>query len=117
MVTQGGQLLNTNQIVVSNQNLAQQLASGKATLATIQGQQVLIRAASGNTLSPGGLQVQGGTNLVLKTQTGTTPQTVKVVKGPTPGVLTKVQGSPLKTIQTTPITTTPITTPVQVVNI
>lgn len=45
MVTQGGQLLNTNQIIVSNPSLVQQLASGKATLATIQGQQVLIRAA------------------------------------------------------------------------
>lgn len=45
VVTQGGQLLNTNQIIVSNPSLVQQLASGKATLATIQGQQVLIRAA------------------------------------------------------------------------
>lgn len=61
------------QLVVSNANLAQQLATGKAQLATINGQQVLIRTAqSGATV---------GSNMILKTQQ---PQTaVKVIKSPT----------------------------------
>lgn len=38
----------TNQIVVNNQNLAQQIASGKVQVATINGQQVLIRPTGNN---------------------------------------------------------------------
>lgn len=38
----------TNQIVVNNQSLAQQLASGKVQVATINGQQVLIRPTGNN---------------------------------------------------------------------
>lgn len=37
-----------NQIVVNNQNLAQQIASGKVQVATINGQQVLIRPTGNN---------------------------------------------------------------------
>ncbi|XP_012254800.2 nucleosome-remodeling factor subunit NURF301 isoform X2 [Athalia rosae] len=44
VMTPSGQLINTNQIVVNNAALAQQLASGKAQLATIGGQQVVIRS-------------------------------------------------------------------------
>ncbi|XP_024944598.1 nucleosome-remodeling factor subunit NURF301 isoform X2 [Cephus cinctus] len=44
VMTTGGQIINANQIVVNNVNLAQQLASGKAQLATIGGQQVVIRS-------------------------------------------------------------------------
>ncbi|XP_022917774.2 nucleosome-remodeling factor subunit NURF301 isoform X2 [Onthophagus taurus] len=43
-----GQQVVTNQIVVNNQNLAQQLASGKVQVATINGQQVLIRPTGNN---------------------------------------------------------------------
>ncbi|CAH1403971.1 unnamed protein product [Nezara viridula] len=64
VVVSGGQVLSSgqivvpannaqvvnNQIVVNNANLAQQLASGKATLATLNGQQVLIRTGPGNLL-------------------------------------------------------------------
>lgn len=99
-MTQGGQLLNANQLVVSNPNLVQQLASGKATLTTINGQQVLIRtaAAPNSTLAPATpVQIQGTSNVVLKTQPAGAAQTVKVVKSPqTPGVV-KVQ-SPVKTV-------------------
>ncbi|XP_046429162.1 nucleosome-remodeling factor subunit NURF301 isoform X3 [Neodiprion fabricii] len=44
VLTPGGQVINTNQIVVNNAALAQQLASGKAQLATIGGHQVVIRS-------------------------------------------------------------------------
>lgn len=44
MITSAAQMINTNQIVVNNANLAQQLASGKATLATVGGHQVIIRS-------------------------------------------------------------------------
>lgn len=40
----GSQVINTGQIVVNNPALAQQLASGKAQLATIGGHQVIIRS-------------------------------------------------------------------------
>lgn len=53
----------TNQIVVNNQSLAQQIASGKVQMATINGQQVLIRPTGNNQaqvvaqLTPGNLQL------------------------------------------------------------
>lgn len=43
MISTGGQVISGNQIVVTNTNLAQQLASGKAQLTTIGGHQVVIR--------------------------------------------------------------------------
>ncbi|XP_050310711.1 nucleosome-remodeling factor subunit NURF301 isoform X3 [Anthonomus grandis grandis] len=46
--TQGGQQVITNQIVVNNPNLAQQLATGKVQVATVNGQQVLIRPTGNN---------------------------------------------------------------------
>lgn len=64
MVTPAGQIINTNQIVVNNAALAQQLASGKAQLATIGGQQVVIRS------TPAGNQIvhlnSSSGNLVVK---------------------------------------------------
>ncbi|KAK7791905.1 hypothetical protein R5R35_005426 [Gryllus longicercus] len=56
VMTASGQLLSAGQIVVSNPQLAQQLASGKAQLATIGGQQVLIRAAPAGTTGTAVLQ-------------------------------------------------------------
>lgn len=41
-------MIGGNQIVVTNANLAQQLVSGKAQLATIGGHQVVIRSTAGN---------------------------------------------------------------------
>ncbi|CAH1971965.1 unnamed protein product [Acanthoscelides obtectus] len=63
---QPGQIV-TNQIIVNNQALAQQLATGKVQVATINGQQVLIRPTGNNQaqvvaqLTPGSLAhtVQG----------------------------------------------------------
>nr|CAH7737126.1 unnamed protein product [Callosobruchus chinensis] len=43
-----GQQIVTNQIIVNNQALAQQLATGKVQVATINGQQVLIRPTGNN---------------------------------------------------------------------
>ncbi|KAL1494312.1 hypothetical protein ABEB36_009929 [Hypothenemus hampei] len=48
IATQGGQQVIANQIVVNNPNLAQQLASGKVQVATVNGQQVLIRPTGNN---------------------------------------------------------------------
>ncbi|XP_073972080.1 nucleosome-remodeling factor subunit NURF301 E(bx) isoform X2 [Rhodnius prolixus] len=62
------QVVNANQIVLNSASLAQQLASGKATLATLNGQQVLIRTAG----SPGNLLIkspQPAQALVAKLQT------------------------------------------------
>lgn len=51
MISPAGQVISGNQIVVTNANLAQQLATGKAQLATIGGHQVVIRNTSaGNQL-------------------------------------------------------------------
>ncbi|CAH1170436.1 unnamed protein product [Phaedon cochleariae] len=61
---QNGQQVITNQIVVNNQNLAQQLATGKVQVATINGQQVLIRPTGNNQaqvvaqLTPGAITTQ-----------------------------------------------------------
>jgi hypothetical protein len=89
-MTAGGQLLSTGQLVVSGSNLAAQLASGKAQLATIGGQQVLIR-----TVTPGAnaVVVSGGASVPALTSTsaagGTTVATasgnllVKTVTTPT----------------------------------
>jgi hypothetical protein len=99
-MTTGGQLLSTGQLVVSGSNLAAQLASGKAQLATIGGQQVLIRTVtpganavvvSGSATVPAltTASVAGGTtvataggNLLLKTVTTPTShgqqQTIQV---------------------------------------
>lgn len=73
-------MVNSNQIVVNNSSLAQQLASGKATFATINGQQVLIRTGAGNLI----LQQQGiksptpGQALVAATPTQQTSRIVQV---------------------------------------
>ncbi|XP_030753207.1 nucleosome-remodeling factor subunit NURF301 isoform X3 [Sitophilus oryzae] len=78
--TQGGQQVITNQIVVNNPNLAQQLATGKVQVATINGQQVLIRPTGNNQaqvvaqLTPGNITqaIQQATPIV-QAQQQTTP--------------------------------------------
>lgn len=73
----------TNQIVVNNQNLAQQIASGKVQMATINGQQVLIRPTGNNQaqvvaqLTPGNLTQLNSTQQTSVKQTTTTPQVEK----------------------------------------
>ncbi|KAF7271636.1 hypothetical protein GWI33_015487 [Rhynchophorus ferrugineus] len=76
--TQGGQQVITNQIVVNNPNLAQQLASGKVQVATINGQQVLIRPTGNNQaqvvaqLTPGSItQTIQAASPVVQTQQST----------------------------------------------
>lgn len=49
VLSTSGQVI-ANQIVVNNAALAQQLATGKAQLATIGGQQVLLRSATAGNL-------------------------------------------------------------------
>ena len=81
-------MLNANQIVVNNPTLAQQLASGKATLATLNGQQVLIRAAATST--------SGQSNVIIKSAVPQTTQTVVKLQ-PT---ITKASGTPVQVAKT-----------------
>ena len=73
VITTGGQVITANQIVVNNPALAQQLASGKAQLATINGQQVILRNTTGNLVqlnsSNAGIIVRNAVT-PTKTQTG-----------------------------------------------
>jgi nucleosome-remodeling factor subunit BPTF len=96
-----GQQVITNQIVVNNQSLAQQIASGKVQMATINGQQVLIRPTGNNQaqvvaqLTPGNLtQLNTGQTAVATPvkQTVAQAQTVETAK---------VVQTPQQTIQTT----------------
>ncbi|XP_039292245.1 nucleosome-remodeling factor subunit NURF301 isoform X2 [Nilaparvata lugens] len=104
----GGQIVvsgnspQVNQLVVNNPSLAQQLASGKATIATINGQQVLIRTAP----TPGATAATGTPVLkpapqqqptmtagvkVVKSATGATQVTAATVQSP-------VKASPAKVV-------------------
>lgn len=74
----------TNQIVVNNQSLAQQLATGKVQVATINGQQVLIRP-TGNNQAQVVAQLTPSTicsNQLQATQV-TTSQSASPIKTPT----------------------------------
>ncbi|XP_008553074.1 nucleosome-remodeling factor subunit NURF301 isoform X1 [Microplitis demolitor] len=71
VITTGGQVINANQIVVNNANLAQQLASGKAQIATVGGHQVIIRStATGNQIVH---LNQASPGIIVKTNTPKTP--------------------------------------------
>uniref|UniRef100_A0AAR5PPQ8 Nucleosome-remodeling factor subunit NURF301 n=1 Tax=Dendroctonus ponderosae TaxID=77166 RepID=A0AAR5PPQ8_DENPD len=83
--TQGGQQVITNQIVVNNPNLAQQLASGKVQVATVNGQQVLIRPTGNN-------QAQ----VIAQLTPGSITQTV-------PGSQTNQTATPTRTVVATPV--------------
>lgn len=103
VMTASGQLLSTGQIVVSNAQLAQQLASGKAQIATIGGQQVLIRTAPAGTTNT--TVLQGGSTMMVS---GTTVPTLAATQGTNsvqvPAVATPVTAANLlvKTVQGTP---------------
>ncbi|PSN39772.1 hypothetical protein C0J52_15320, partial [Blattella germanica] len=125
VMTAGGQLLSTGQLVVSGSNLAAQLASGKAQLATIGGQQVLIRTVtpgantmvvsgsgsvpaltSTNAAAAGTTVATASGNLLVKTVTApvsggqqqTIQMPVKALKSPVgAGTATTVVSSPTKT--------------------
>lgn len=73
----------TNQIVVNNQNLAQQLATGKVQVATINGQQVLIRPTGNN-------QAQ----VVAQLTPGSITQTIQQAQAPAAATL--AAGTPVK---------------------
>ena len=69
-----------NQIVVNSPALVQQLVTGKAQLATINGQQVILRNASGGNLVP----LSSG-NIVMRNATMTPTKTIiaQQITGPT----------------------------------
>ncbi|XP_075219983.1 nucleosome-remodeling factor subunit NURF301 E(bx) isoform X3 [Lycorma delicatula] len=97
IVVSGNTATQVGQLVVSNANLAQQLATGKAQLATINGQQVLIRTAQSSAAV--------SSNMILKTQQQ--PQTaVKVIKSPTTTSSTVASGG-ASANQTSPTKTSP----------
>ncbi|XP_074105928.1 nucleosome-remodeling factor subunit NURF301 E(bx) isoform X2 [Cotesia typhae] len=121
VITTSGQVLNANQIVVNNANLAQQLASGKAQLATVGGHQVIIRSApTGNQIvipnsaSPGIIMK---TNAIQKTPIAAQTVTLSVASqtpaAPTTPVTTRVQ-APVNNVTPATPAATPIgaTTPV-----
>ncbi|XP_026669711.1 nucleosome-remodeling factor subunit NURF301 isoform X4 [Ceratina calcarata] len=100
VISSGGQVISGNQIVVTNANLAQQLASGKAQLTTIGGHQVVIRS------TPTGNQIVhlNSTNSGVIVKNAPTKQHVSVIQ------------SPQATTTTTVTTTDTITTSVSSVS-
>jgi nucleosome-remodeling factor subunit BPTF len=92
VMTAGGQLLSTGPLVVSGSNLAAQLASGKAQLTTIGGQQVLIRTV---TTGANAVVVSAGASVPALTSSGTTVATASsnllVKTATTPASLTQQQ--------------------------
>ncbi|XP_060530010.1 nucleosome-remodeling factor subunit NURF301 isoform X2 [Cylas formicarius] len=86
IATQGGQQIITNQIVVNNQNLAQQIATGKVQVATINGQQVLIRPTGNN-------QAQVVAQLAPGSVTQTLQMSSPVVAAQSPGPLKSITSS------------------------
>lgn len=84
------------QIVVSNPNLVQQLQLGKVQIATINGQQVLIRSTGNNQaqivaqLSSSGQINQSSSNLQVNQANGNNTQNVKLVHNQT---LTQTSGN------------------------
>lgn len=72
-----------NQIVVNNQSLAQQLATGKVQVATVNGQQVLIRP-TGNNQAQVVAQLTPSTICSNQLQSTTTPQSASPAKPPPP---------------------------------
>lgn len=98
------QLLQTGHVVVNNPVLAQQIAEGKLQLATINGQQVLIRASPANTTGNVTVNQQASTgNIVFKQNTNVirqTPPTNHLQKLLSPN---KSAASPVSTPKTTVI--------------
>lgn len=97
MVAPSGQVIGSSQIVVSNPNLAQQIVQGKVQVATIAGQQVLIRPTGNNQaqvvaqLTPSTLtQAVGG----VHTLAATSP----VINSPVKQVLMQQQVIPQQTV-------------------
>ncbi|XP_033215194.1 nucleosome-remodeling factor subunit NURF301 isoform X2 [Belonocnema kinseyi] len=123
----GNQVINTGQIVVNNPALAQQLASGKAQLATIGGHQVIIRSTpTGNQIlhlnSPNSGIIVKNAVTPVKTQKVAAPAVQKSpvstpaeqVGTPTNNIVPNTPAAtttPTATPTTTP-TATPVTTPI-----
>ena len=93
-MTTGGQLLSTGQLVVSGSNLAAQLASGKAQLATIGGQQVLIR-----TVTPGTNAVVVSAGTTVPALTSTSVSSGGAVAAATGNLLVKTVTTPVSLAQ------------------
>ncbi|KAL0125669.1 hypothetical protein PUN28_004623 [Cardiocondyla obscurior] len=99
VISSGGQVISGNSIMVTNANLAQQLVTGKAQLATI-GNQVVIRNASNQIVhvnSTNGGFIVKGTIAANKQQALQTTQTSTITQSAT-------------TTNTTPTTTTTVST-------
>ncbi|KAK0170901.1 hypothetical protein PV328_008686 [Microctonus aethiopoides] len=97
----GAQVINANQLVTTNVNLAQQLVSGKAQLATVGGHQVIIRS------TPVGNQIVhlNSTSPGIVVKSAITPKTSTVtVQSSTP--ITSIQTSASSTMTSVPNTTT-----------
>ncbi|XP_014598172.1 PREDICTED: nucleosome-remodeling factor subunit NURF301 isoform X1 [Polistes canadensis] len=78
VISPGSQILSGNQIVVTNANLAQQLASGKAQLTTLGGHQVVIRS------TPTGNQIvqlnPSNSNMVVKNTVSSNKQALQTTQ-------------------------------------
>ncbi|XP_031787989.1 nucleosome-remodeling factor subunit NURF301 isoform X3 [Nasonia vitripennis] len=96
VISTSGQVVTANQIIVNNPALAQQLASGKAQLATIGGQQVLLRNTTGNLV-----QLNSG-NAGIIVRNAVTPAKTQTVSAVAP-----VQQAVLPATPTTSISETP----------
>lgn len=93
----------TNQIVCNNQSLAQQLATGKVQVATINGQQVLIRP-TGNNQAQVVAQLTTS-NVIQQAQVAAAPPAAATPTTPARQVIksqSDVTSTPTATIQSTP---------------
>ncbi|XP_017781455.1 PREDICTED: nucleosome-remodeling factor subunit NURF301 isoform X2 [Nicrophorus vespilloides] len=104
VVVSGGQQIVTNQIVVNNQNLAQQIASGKVQVATINGQQVLIRPTGNN-------QAQIVAQLTPSTALATSQSSTTTTSTTTTPVKQEAVVQQKQVVTATTTTATPTTTP------
>ncbi|XP_026828403.1 nucleosome-remodeling factor subunit NURF301 isoform X1 [Ooceraea biroi] len=112
VISSGAQVISGNQIVVTNANLAQQLASGKAQLATIGGHQVVIRSTTGNQIvhlnsTNSGIIVKGAVAANKQPQVLQTTQTATVA---TQSVTSTNANATIATATSSATTTASVTT-------
>ncbi|XP_012142204.1 nucleosome-remodeling factor subunit NURF301 E(bx) isoform X2 [Megachile rotundata] len=103
VISSGGQVISGNQIVVTNANLAQQLATGKAQLTTIGGHQVVIRS------TPTGNQIVhlNSANSSIIVKNAVTPNKQVPVLPSAQAVATATGTQSTETINNTVTTSTP----------
>ncbi|XP_054008049.1 nucleosome-remodeling factor subunit NURF301 isoform X1 [Hylaeus anthracinus] len=114
VLSSGGQAISGNQIVVTNANLAQQLATGKAQLTTIGGHQVVIRS------TPTGNQIvhlnSANSSIIVKNAVTPTKQQVPALQATQSAPTTGAQSTETSNVNVsnastnvTSTTTTPTT--------